>query len=229
MKDRRDLVSTRTAHLFLQDGGADLDEVLVTARAISDGDEAAWHREWKATAARVHELGSSSLTAGHRLSAREALLRASNYYRTAEFYLRDNPFDDPDAKELSALARDTFATAADLMDTPVEAVAIPYENTTLPGYLWARNRATGRPTLPHQATRRTSSPAWAPSANKSTGRPVAPARWERRLAIVGDVADDLVEQPDRARCRGAGAQDRSGDRTGDRVGENSGCRTEDQG
>lgn len=125
----------RTA-CFATYGGADLGEVLVTARGIGDGDEAAWHREWKTTAGRVHELGNRSLAAGHRVSAREALLRASNYYRTAEFYLRDNPFGDPDAKELSALVRDTFATAARLMDAPVEAVAIPYADTTLPGYLF---------------------------------------------------------------------------------------------
>ncbi|MGW0811111.1 alpha/beta hydrolase family protein [Nonomuraea sp. NPDC002799] len=107
----------------------------MTARAIGEADETAWHREWKATATRVHELGTRSLAAGHRISAREALPRASNCHRTAEFYLRDDPFNDPDAKELSALARDTFATAAGLMDTPIETIAILYENTTLPGYL----------------------------------------------------------------------------------------------
>lgn len=137
----------RTA-CFAGYGGADLGEILVTARAIGDGDEAAWHREWKATAARVHELGEKSRAAGRRVSAREALLRASNYYRTAEFYLRDDPFNDPDAKELSALARDTFAAAADLMDTPVEAVAIPYADTTLPGYLFlVDDSGTPRPTV----------------------------------------------------------------------------------
>lgn len=121
---------------FAEYGGAELGEVLVTARAIGEGDEAAWHREWKATAARVHTLGEAALAAGHRVSARESLLRASNYYRTAEFYLRDDPFTDPDARQMSALARSTFATAAGLMDTPVRPVAIPYEDTTLPGYLF---------------------------------------------------------------------------------------------
>ncbi|MEV0195198.1 alpha/beta fold hydrolase [Nonomuraea sp. NPDC050691] len=129
-------------------GGADLGEVIVTARAIPDGDEDAWYREWRATAARVHELGERSLAAGHRVSAREALLRASNYYRTAEFYLRDDPFGDPRAKELAALARRTFATAASLLDTPVEAVSIPYQDTALPGYLFlADDSGAPRPTV----------------------------------------------------------------------------------
>ncbi|WP_017610754.1 alpha/beta hydrolase [Nocardiopsis xinjiangensis] len=137
----------RTAS-FAPYGGADLGEVIVTARAIPDGDEDAWHRRWRATAARVHALGEKALAAGHRVSAREALLRASNYYRTAEFYLRDDPFDDDRAKELSRLARSTFATAATHMDTPVEPVSIPYGNTTLPGCLFlVDDSATPRPTV----------------------------------------------------------------------------------
>src|SRR5882757_6801238 len=50
---------------FANYGGADLGEILVTARAIPDGDEAAWHREWKATAQRVEAIGRESLQGGH--------------------------------------------------------------------------------------------------------------------------------------------------------------------
>lgn len=129
---------------FANYGGADLGEILVTARAIPDGDELAWHREWKATAQRVEELGRTSLTAGHGVSAREALLRASNYYRTAEFYRRDDPWRDPEVKELSQRSRDTFRAAMALFDFGFEQVAIPYENTTLPGYLYLVDDS-GRP------------------------------------------------------------------------------------
>ncbi|GAA1225544.1 alpha/beta fold hydrolase [Kitasatospora nipponensis] len=129
-------------------GGADLGEVVATARTIGEGDEEAWLREWKRTAERVHAIGSRALAAGHRVSAREALLRASNYYRTAEFYRRDDPAHDPEVKLLSTLSRETFATAAALMDTPVEAVRIPYEDTTLPGYLFlVDDSGTPRPTV----------------------------------------------------------------------------------
>src|SRR5882757_416640 len=121
---------------FANYGGADLGEVLVAARAIPDGDEAAWHREWKAIAQRAEALGRESLQAGHDVSAREALLRASNYYRTAEFYRRDDPFNDPEVAELSHRSRDTFLTAIRLFDFTVVEVAIPYQDTTLPGYLY---------------------------------------------------------------------------------------------
>ena len=133
---------------FAAYGGADLGEVLVTAAAITDGDEVSWHRAWKATAERVQAIGEQALAAGHRVSAREALLRASNYYRAAEFYLRASPAADPEVTALSARSRDTFAAAASLLDTPVETVSIPYEGTTLPGYLFlADDSGTPRPAV----------------------------------------------------------------------------------
>src|ERR1700722_18573431 len=106
-------------------GGADLGEVLVTAGAITGGDEASWHLAWKTTAHRVAEIGRQALASGHRVSAREALLRASNYYRTATDFLLEHPADDPEMTLLSAGQHDTFAAAADLLDTPVETVSIP--------------------------------------------------------------------------------------------------------
>ncbi|WP_153815670.1 alpha/beta fold hydrolase [Streptomyces sp. SUK 48] len=133
---------------FANEGGADLGEVVATAHNIAEGDEEAWLREWKSTAERVHAIGTHALAQGHRVSAREALLRASSYYRTAEFYRRDDPADDPEVKHLSALSRETFAAAAALLDTPVEAVRIPYEGGSLPGYLFlVDDSGTPRPTL----------------------------------------------------------------------------------
>ncbi|MBL1079017.1 alpha/beta fold hydrolase [Nocardia sp. 2] len=129
-------------------GGAELGEVVSTASRITDDDETSWLREWEATARRVHAIGAECAAAGRRVSAREALLRASNYYRTAEFYLRDDPANDPRARELSQLSRETFAQAAELMDRPVRRVEIPYEGTTLPGYLYlVDDSGTPRPTV----------------------------------------------------------------------------------
>ena len=129
-------------------GGADLGEVIVTAQQVRGSDVASWHRSWKATAERVHAIGSGALAAGHRVSAREALLRASNYYRTAEFFLREHPATDPEVRLLSARSRETFAQAASLLDNPVVPVSIPYEGTTLPGYLFlVDDSGTARPTV----------------------------------------------------------------------------------
>jgi pimeloyl-ACP methyl ester carboxylesterase len=133
---------------FANYSGADLGEVLATARGIPDGDEAGWHREWKATAERVEEIGRKSLADGHRVSAREALLRASNYYRTAEFYRRDDPARDPEVTLLSVRSHDTFVTAMSLFDFGFERVSIPYQRTTLPGYLYrVDDSGRARPTI----------------------------------------------------------------------------------
>lgn len=115
-------------------GGADINECLYTGRRIKEGDDESWYAEWRATADRIRIIGEKSLAAGHKVSAREALLRASNYYRTAEFFLRAN-LNDPRLINTWRLSRDTFRKAAELMDHPVETVRIPYEGTTLPGYI----------------------------------------------------------------------------------------------
>jgi alpha-beta hydrolase superfamily lysophospholipase len=128
--------------------GADLGEVIATARSIRGGDEAGWLRSWRATAERVHALADASLEAEHRVSARNAYLRASNYYRTAEFFKRKNPAHDQDVTALSRLSRLTFARATELMERPVEQVAIPYDDTALPGYLFlVDDSGTPRPTV----------------------------------------------------------------------------------
>ncbi|WP_020658232.1 alpha/beta hydrolase family protein [Amycolatopsis benzoatilytica] len=116
--------------------GAELGEVLVTCRRIPEGDEEAWSAEWAATAARVEQVGRDALAAGHRISAREALLRASNYYRTADFYRREDPANDAESARLAKSSQQTFADAAALLDHPARAVRIPYRDTTLPGYLF---------------------------------------------------------------------------------------------
>jgi len=133
---------------FAAYGGADLGEVLATASHIGEGDEAGWHQAWQATAQRVSEIGEQARASGHRASAREALLRASNYYRTAADFLLEHPATDPEMTLLSAGQRDTFAAAAALFDTPVQDVSIPYEGTTLPAYLFlVDGSSVARPTI----------------------------------------------------------------------------------
>jgi pimeloyl-ACP methyl ester carboxylesterase len=133
---------------FSEYAGAQLGEVVALATRVTDGDEASWLTEWSALARRVHGIADVALGNGHRVSAREAYLRASNYYRTAEFFLREDPRNDPRVKELSRLSRETFAAAVTLFDTPVERVAIPYGDTTLPGYLFlVDGGGAARPTV----------------------------------------------------------------------------------
>ena len=70
--------------------GADIGECLSTAYRIKEGDFESWYEEWIRTAKRVHSYAEDSATNGHATSAREAYLRATNYYRTAAFFLVDS-------------------------------------------------------------------------------------------------------------------------------------------
>ena len=67
----------------MQFGGADLGECLVTMQRVPPGDMKAWYDAWSATAERVESVAQACERDGHAVSAREAWLRASNYYRTA--------------------------------------------------------------------------------------------------------------------------------------------------
>src|SRR5919198_4340161 len=128
-------------------GGADIGECLATARRIREGDLVSWHTEWLRTADRVRAIGAAALAAQHHVSAREAFLRAANYYRAAEFFLHTDP-GDPRVLATWRASRDCFASAVRLFPSPVEAVEIPFEGTSLPGYFYRPDGArTPRPTL----------------------------------------------------------------------------------
>lgn len=114
-------------------GGADINECFHAANQIMDRDFESWFRAWNGLAGQVRGLAYQSLQRGHNVSAREALLRASNYYRTAAFFLHGNP-SDPRIRQTWRLSRESFRQAARLLDHPVEIVRMPYEQTTLPGY-----------------------------------------------------------------------------------------------
>jgi pimeloyl-ACP methyl ester carboxylesterase len=128
-------------------GGADVGECLSTARRITEGDDDSWYREWWATADRVDAAAKASEAAGHLVSAREAHLRASNYYRTAYSFLFRVPVDQRAVAALNR-HRESFRQAIALNGPPGEVVSIPYEGTTLPGYFFrAEETADPRPTL----------------------------------------------------------------------------------
>jgi alpha-beta hydrolase superfamily lysophospholipase len=123
--------------------GADIGECLSTAYRIKEGDFESWYQEWLKTAKRVHKYADESLAAGHEISAREAYLRASNYYRVAEFLLLDP--EDPRIKTTWESSKGCFGKAASLFSPSFEPVEIPYEGTTLPGYFYKVDNGSKSP------------------------------------------------------------------------------------
>jgi alpha-beta hydrolase superfamily lysophospholipase len=128
-------------------GGADLGECLATARGIRETDLDGWHTAWHALAERLFAMAETSAAQGRRVSAREAFLRAANYFRNSYVFLIRAPVD---ARLVHAHTRqvESFRKAAALLDHPAEPVAIPYEGSLLHGYFFRPNHGSGpRPTL----------------------------------------------------------------------------------
>ncbi|AKG34874.1 alpha/beta hydrolase family protein [Paenibacillus durus] len=113
--------------------GAEIGEVQVVASNITEGDFGSWYKEWYAMAEKVRELANQSLRGNHVVSAKEAFLRASNYYRTAEFFLRN---DEPIRLECYRKSVETFRQATQLMSENCAQIDIPFEEGYLSSYLF---------------------------------------------------------------------------------------------
>jgi len=129
-------------------GCADLGEAITAVHAIEDGNDHTWVAAWQSLADRICAIADDALAAGHRMSARDAYLRAATYYAAAMVGV--DALDDAAAvlKVLFAAHRRCFDTHISLLAIPGEPLAIPYEDTTLPGYFFVPDTdGAARPTL----------------------------------------------------------------------------------
>lgn len=102
-------------------GGADTAEVLETIRHIKSGDVESWYTAWNATGDHVRKLAKRTTDP---LSRGRALLRAHNYYRTAEFLLAP---DDPKRPISWKKNIDAFYEGLDTLGVSYERITVPYE------------------------------------------------------------------------------------------------------
>jgi hypothetical protein len=108
---------------------AEAGEVLATVAQVKDGDRDSWFDAWSALGDRLR--GVAGATTGP--SARDTYLRAAHAYGAAAFAALGTK--DPDRWPATWHAgRDAWAAAAGLLGG--EVVAIPYEDTTMPGWLF---------------------------------------------------------------------------------------------
>ncbi|HEX9318042.1 MAG TPA: alpha/beta hydrolase [Nitrososphaeraceae archaeon] len=126
-------------------GGADIGECLSTAYRIEEGNFESWYSQWLKTAQRVNKYADESFSSGHKASARDGYLRASNYYRAAEFLLIDP--EDPRILETWGRSKECFNKAAELFSSTIESIEIPYEGTSLPGHMYTAGENKKRPTM----------------------------------------------------------------------------------
>ncbi len=132
---------------FMYYGGADLGEMIATAESIVEGDFESWFGRWRERAERILARAEAYLAAGHQVSARGGFLRASTYFRMAEFYLHGNPADQR-ILSTSRASQKAYAQGAALSGPTWQSVEIPYEGTTLPGYFYKPDTSDKpRPTI----------------------------------------------------------------------------------
>lgn len=113
-------------------GGADLGELLTVASRIKDGDAESWHKAWNDMARSLGANAEGYAAAGHNRSAMQTYFRACNAFRASGVYLYG---DGQRGMAAWQEGRDAFLKAAALSNGRIQHVRIPYEGTTLPGYL----------------------------------------------------------------------------------------------
>lgn len=131
----------------VQAGGGSVSEAFQAASRMVPGDDESWFVEWRRLADRADERGRDAFSAGHVNTARDAWLRAVDYYRSAEFFLAP---DDPRRLDTFTRCEQAFGNAGQFFRVPVESVKIPYENgSSLSGYFLGTHHPSGtqQPTL----------------------------------------------------------------------------------
>ena len=114
-------------------GGGEFAEILEVASEIMPGDNESFHVAWDKMGNKVYQLAEEYLSNDKKISARRTYLRAFNYLRTSEFFLKPS-----DGRKLPSylLARDAFIKATSLFDKKPKQVEVPFEGSFLPGYLF---------------------------------------------------------------------------------------------
>jgi len=115
----------------MSEKSAESGECLWAASKIDKNNIDSWIETWAALAERVEKLGDASFQAGHSISARECYLRASNYYRTAEYACSPAK---PAWQNLWQKSVSIFHKAGTLFDYPITYFRLPFEGFELPGY-----------------------------------------------------------------------------------------------
>lgn len=109
----------------VQEGGGAVSEVFQAASRMIPGDLESWHKEWKHIADRNWNRGVEAESKGHIRTAMNCFLRAADYYRQAEFYLKpDDPRRLPTFEKMEACSHRFIQN----LNPAGEVVDIPYEN-----------------------------------------------------------------------------------------------------
>lgn len=125
-------------------GGGEFAEILEVASQITPGDNESFHNAWYKMGSKIYDIGEKAIAAQHDATARRSFLRAFNYLRTAEFFLKPG-----DTRKLPTYskARDAFQKAIERFDQVPLQIQVPFEHSHLPGFLFKPTNITNPPLM----------------------------------------------------------------------------------
>lgn len=137
----RDGQFTRTL-TAVHSGSADLGEAFAAAARIDPASYDSWYDEWAALARRTSARADEAAAAGHRVTARQGYLRATEYWRQAIFFIRHD-LDDELLQAGWRSHRAAFRSALPLLDHETVTAEIPLGPVRMTAYLFRSPVASG--------------------------------------------------------------------------------------
>jgi Esterase FrsA-like len=116
-------------------GCANPGKIFAIASKITDGNFESAYQAYHAAGSEANQWAEEAARKNHRVSARDAYLWAANYFFAAIYFL-DGTADPARLLPTWKQYEDCWAAAAALCTPLIERVEIPYENTTLTGWLF---------------------------------------------------------------------------------------------
>lgn len=116
--------------------GAELNHIRRFVEKVPEPAAEPWYHAWTELANEQLSMAETAQAKGHKVTAREAFLRASGYFRESAFFL-DHSL--PAKVEAYVRSRDAFHAAIPLLDIRVQHVTVPWQGHELPGYLLLPN------------------------------------------------------------------------------------------
>src|SRR5581483_11046918 len=112
-------------------GGGHLSEIARVIERLKPDDAEIWYAEWRTLGDQLTTMADEAIEAGHKRTASDRLLRASNYYRVADFFLH---VGDARKADVYAAGVKAFRDGIEAGGRPVEHVTIPVGTFDLNGY-----------------------------------------------------------------------------------------------